>query len=371
MNNELGGSIEVWREQARLCQPGFETWVADGPPFRKGTEVPVLVQNLVFAGAGMGDYICWIPAIKWIDKNCPWVRPKLHVPRSFGFVELATEAFEGTRVSIHPIGDRLEINEMEFILGPSVKHNGQYHRQLVNGTGGSLVDCGYLQFVNTYPSPVGWTDYHQLKPKPELIPSEIRYKKYVAFTTGGACPNRIVPGHFWNGPIDHVLSKGLTPVFLGKREMERHHEVKFPEGCDYHKGVDLRDKTKLLDAAEIMRHAQCVVGLDNGLLHLAGCTTAKIVAIFNIVHPDQRRPGRQGLEHRWLQVTLTQKELECVHCQTNMKRLSSENVHNFRHCLYKKPHPTKKDESVPDTKCLDMLFSGSRIERAIDEMLTR
>lgn len=228
--------------------------------------------------------------------------------------------------------------------------------------------------MNLFPPPANEKYHPELKIKRDLVPEVLRGKRYVAFAGAGASPSREVQGAYWNPIIDHVVKSDMLPVFLGKRQMSEQLKINFPEGCDYHKGLDLRDETSLLEAAEIMRFAECVVGLDGGLIHLAACTTAKIVCAYNMVHPNERRPYRRsGLDRYWTELTLTEKELDCIHCQTNIKRLSGANMHNFRHCLYAKPNPEDHSESVPDTKCIDILFSrnGERWTHAIDEMIKR
>ena len=42
----------------------------EAPYFRSGTTLPVVKLNYVFQGAGLGDYIAYLPAIIWNLKNC-------------------------------------------------------------------------------------------------------------------------------------------------------------------------------------------------------------------------------------------------------------------------------------------------------------
>ena len=354
LSNEVkNNDLELFAAIKQMIGADPDHVVMMDKPFRPGTRLPVVTYNFVFSGAGIGDWMCYMPAMLWLAKFCPWIRGRIYVAEFFcDFARNVMRDYPDWRV--HPaerINDFVEPNSV--FRGPSISVGGRSPGfQLLNGTGGHLVDVGFAYFTNQFPPPPGADLFPvlDLSDVPEIaLPS-----RYVVFTTGGVTPVRTVPGKFWNPIIDWVKSKGMTPVFLGKSNMAGCVDVNFPDDCDYSKGINLRDKTSLLEAAKVMRNALCTIGLDNGLLHLAACTDAAIVAGYNIVHPKQRRPNRATGE--WREIYLTQDELACANCQTEMKTLPT---HTFKQCLY-----GTKD-------CLDILFAnnGKRWIDAIESIL--
>ena len=345
--NTIHGPMEFQKVVDAYTTGGRNSIEVTSPYFRPGTVLPIVKLNFVFQGAGLGDYTAYLPALIWNMKNCPWLKCRLFV---------APEFMEFAKNILWPWADKmqvcsiLKINEItgpgEIIRGPGLTMNGTKFAQLANGTGGHLVTLGFMYFCNLFPPPEGANKYPVInfEGHDPHLPDSLHPRTYVVITTGGVSENRTVPGAYWNPIVEHVKSKGLTPVFIGKSEIVKGLPVKFPDGCDYSAGLDLRDKTTLMQAAWLMKNAACTVGLDNGMIHLAACTDAVIVAGYNMVHPRERRPNR--VAGKWAEVTLTREELACTHCQTNMKSMFP---HTFNRCLY------------GDVKCLDLLFAdGAR-----------
>lgn len=112
-----------------------------------------------------------------------------------------------------------------------------------------------------------------------------------------------------------------------------HHTIKgsFPD-INGVLGLDLIDKTTVLQAANIMSGALAVVGVDNGLLHLAGCSKVPIVAGFTTVSPDIRLPYRDGVLGKDCYVVTPPATLACRFCQQGTNFLYG---HDYRNCLYK------------------------------------
>ncbi len=365
----LKGPLEFQREVDRMLKGiKFESFTPTASYFRPGTELPVINVNMIFKGAGMGDYICYMPAMIWTALNTPWIHGRIHVGQFF--CEFAENIIKQTgnknwKVIPLPAGfkseDDLHLENGSLSRGPGIQMNGHRNHQLVNGTGGHLVWLGFMYYCNMFPPPTnadyypvinfdGWADSFE---DWHITRGKLYHKKYVVFTPGAVSAARTVPGHYWNPLIEYVKSRGLTPVFLGTRKLAD-LTVKFPDGCEYGEGIDLRDKTTMLEAAWIMKHSAAVVGLDNGLIQLASCTDASIVAAYNMVSPDQRRPRRRA--GVWREITLTEQELSCSHCQSNMKNMFP---HNFARCLH------------DDLRCIDMLFArdGARFKASLDSIL--
>ncbi len=366
----LKGPLEFQREVDRMLKGiKFESFTPKSSYFRPGTELPVIKVNMIFKGAGLGDYVCYMPAMIWTAYNTPWIHGRIHVGQFFcEFAQNIMDQTGNKNWKVIPLPenfkteDQIVFEDGSLARGPGIQINGHKNHQLVNGTGGHLVSLGFMYYCNLFPPPEGfdfyptinfdnWSDSLQ---NWNITAGKIFNNKYVVFTTGAVSAARTVPGHYWNPLIDHVKSLGLTPVFLGVRKLAD-LTVKFPDGCHYGEGIDLRDKTTMLEAAWIMKHSAAVIGLDNGLIQLAACTDANIVAAYNMVDPIERRPRRRA--GKWREITLTEKELACTHCQSNMKNMFP---HNFARCLY------------DDLRCVDLLFNndGARFKTALDSILS-
>lgn len=177
-------------------------------------------------------------------------------------------------------------------------------------------------------------------------------KKFVVITTGFTAPNReFLPEHI-NAVTDYVKSKNYGIVFLGKKETATgsKHTIKgnFSTEIDLSKGLDLIDKTSLLEAAKIMHESAGVIGLDNGLLHIAGCTQTPIIGGFTNVNPDVRMPVRNDVLGWNYYTVVPPKSLACRFCQSNLNFIYD---FDFKNCYYK------------DYACLKQLSANLYIEQ--------
>ena len=219
--------------------------------YRPDTKVPCFPMNFTIADGGMGDYICWTAALLWVADRCPFLEGRIFAPAFF--IEFIRHAFRHTKWKIHLIEKIQEhYEDNSLVLGPGINGN----QQLLNAVGTHLLDLGFSYYGNQSPPP-GPEYYHypEFNFPETAIPKQLTPGKYVVLTPGGTTPTRTVPGAAWNPIIDYILSRGLTPVFLGKNAMTKEHRAIFPEGTNYEKGTDLRDKTTTLEAAAIMQHA--------------------------------------------------------------------------------------------------------------------
>lgn len=317
---------------------------------RPGSEFQRFPMNFTFTQGGMGDYICWTIALQWLVKNAPWIDGRIFAPAFF--IDFVKHIFEGVpRWKVYDMQEWGKFAEQ----GSLMRSPNDQHPQFINAVGASLVDIGFAYFANLSPAPAG-IHYPVINVDQTYLPKALKgkEKQYAVFTPGGTTLARAVRARHINPLIAHAKAMGLLPVFLGKHHLADVHNSYFDEGIRYEDGLDLREKTTILEAAAVMKYAAYTTGLDNGLLHLACCTDAPVVFGYNIAAPSQRRPIRHS--GRIEEVILTKEELACIHCQTNVKLLC---YHNFKNCLYK------------DMKCIDILYdnNGSRWKAAIERIL--
>lgn len=327
---------------------------------RENTKLPRYHINFALNAGGLGDYINYSAATYWIAKNCPWVDGTIFV--SGYLVQLIKEIHsEFPNWEVLP-GEQAGkyIEPGAPVIGPEIVMDGRnMNPQLLNAVGAHLMDLGFAYYANLCPAPVDAMLPRLSFPESTLPPKVKKLKgRYVVIPTGSMTPSRWIEGKHLNPLIKYVKSKGLTPVFLGKKDVTGNGSLNafFADDIAYDQGLDLRGETSVIGAATIMQYSLATVGLDCGLLHLAACMeNSNVVFGYNIVEPYHRKPRRN-----WgtiVDVFLTREELACAGCQSRLKMQVS---HTFHKCLY------------GDSLCVDLLFANAakKFTDALDEVLS-
>lgn len=324
------------------------------PGFRPGTQYPSIYMNYVITRGGLGDYINYMSTFLWIAKTQPHIaRARIIVaPPFLEVAQYIMQPYPHFEV-LSPKG--FQPDEGELI------HNPATYTTYINATGAHLMDMGAKLYAHL----------DRLPKEHRVMPNLTTYKsmkdwnlptKYAVLTPGFTAPARVIPGKHLNTLSAYLLSKGVTPVYLGKRDfadatcgrISPDYHAKLAEGADLSMGIDLREKTSLLEATEIMGGAQLVLGVDNGLLHFAACTEVPIIfgyTVTSVEHREVRR--RRGLT---VNINIDPRALPCIGCQSNMRFVPD---HSFKYCLYN------------DYICTDGLFAEEALtwKRAIDHIL--
>jgi len=328
--------------------------------FRENTKVTRYEMNFIFNDEGMGGYLNYCAVTTWMAKNCPWIDGRIFVEQFLvPIIQDIHAEFKHWKVMPSNQFQRL-VTMGTATIGPMVSVGGiPAKREFTTALGTHPIDVGSGYYLSRGVAPADMLlpvlDY----PESRLLPQVKKLRgQYVVFTAGGTTPIRTMRGRDLNPLIDYVLSIGLTPVFLGKRDLlgDGKSTTAFADDTNYDKGVDLRDQTAVKDAACIMQHAKCTVGIDGGLLHLAALMqNSKIVFGYNITSVEHRVPRRN--HGRTVNVSLSKEELACTGCQSrwpNMNNIS------YDRCFY------------GDNKCLDLLFANDseKFKRAICEVMS-
>lgn len=124
---------------------------------------------------------------------------------------------------------------------------------------------------------------------------------------------------------EYVASKGLTPVYVGRRGKISIWKNN-PAISDFEYpgfGVDLRDQTSLIELASIMAESRAVVGMDSGPIHLAFTTHVPVICGFTTVNSKYRIPYR-GIDKTYAVVP----SIACNFCESDW----SLNFWNFGKC---------------------------------------
>jgi ADP-heptose:LPS heptosyltransferase len=309
--------------------------------FRSPSDAPKTNINITFYGGGMGDCIAKMPAVRYLLREYKHVTADMWVPDYF--MELA-EYWLKDEPHIRKLRPFSAMKaECDFTLPALLTHNSTattIHTHLVHNAYNTLLDI---------PAPEDPTDleYYRITGEPDQ-----NYGNYVVITTNFTANSREMKPETINALIDWADSKSLKVVFLGKSimdlgEQKHTHILAKTSRAELHRGINLINQTSLLEAARIMSKAKAVIGLDNGLLHLAACTDVPIVGGFSTVDPNTRMPYRQGrMGHNFYPV-VPDESLGCRFCQTNMNLVYKV---DFRLCYYS------------DYKCLDLLDKRKYID---------
>jgi ADP-heptose:LPS heptosyltransferase len=274
--------------------------------------------------AAMGDMISWLPAIKYVAENYNYVLGHLVVPGYF--VEIAEHVigkYKNWKVHADTIPDYLKDGYplKEPLFFP------------INATGMHLTDLGFIYFLHTTAIPDEAKAYPTLDLQSVALLPELTGQKYAVMTPCMEAVTRTMLARDFNLIQDHLISKGITPVYLGKTAMVG-RAINIPEGYDMSKGINLLNKTTLLQAAKILENAQMVIGIDNGLLHLASMTEATVLYGFTIAGPKHRRILRT--KGQTYELFGDKEKIKCLFCQETTRYFFD---HHFTNCLYKEREP--------------------------------
>jgi hypothetical protein len=221
-----------------------------------------------------------------------------------------------------------------------------------------MVDFAFNCLLDTEPFCHEMRNY----PAAPLGPRTIA-EKYVALTTNGVFPNRTMRPALMKALLEGLLERGLKPVILGKSDASvpmltcnERIAVKSKSFVDelpelLAQCIDLREKTGVLEARDILGHAEAVIGIDGGLLHLAGTTDVPIVYGLTIVAARHRGITRHDT-YNWRLKHIVPRELACSGCQSNWTLVFG---HNYKDCAYN------------DNLCIDRLHPQDFLD-AFDDL---
>lgn len=286
--------------------------------------------NLMLLDGGLGDHVASLVAVDYIIRHYPQVKPKVWAPDYL--VELAKNLLPPSEIY-----DLSQMNQYydRDLPTKTTKWDGYTSPMKIH-----CLDYAFLRLCDENPS-IRYKNYLKINTDGVQIPK--LPEKYVVFTVAYTAEVREWLPKFINETAAHCKAEGYTPVFLGKKEVKTGIlatiKGEFKEEIDFSLGINLIDQTSLVQAAAIMDDAYAVVGVDNGLLHLAGCTDAYIVGGFTTVSPNIRMPVRNN-ELGWRYHPVTPDALlACSFCQERTNFLYG---HDYRNCMFGKTAPGHK-----------------------------
>lgn len=309
--------------------------------------------NFLFDDGGIGDNIARLPVIKYILDNFDHIIPHVWIPDYF--LDFAKNLLPIAIIKPFSKGDK-EYNSKLAGRKTSCLQHSNMGTHMVDNAFHILID---KQVDNIY------KNYLQLDLDKINIEKFTLPEKYVVIPTGFTAEVREMLPQVVNELSDYVISKGYTPLFLGSKVAKTgvkkitsgespSIKATFNSEIDYTKGLDLIDKTTLLEAGKIIAKAKVIVGLDCGLLHVASCTNIPIVGGFTTVNPLHRMAYRHDILGWNYHAVVPTTDLRCRFCQSNWEFVFS---HDYRKCYYKEQ---KLDKEI---QCVKQLASDKYIKK--------
>lgn len=318
--------------------------VSTSPHLRPETEREPMELAFILSRGGLGDFIHWTTAIQYAIESNNHIRGLVATPAYFA--DLARHWFA-------PYYNRFKVyvyNEANLANDPVLtKMKRRFHSKFDSFTSVQhhLLTVGFGIYAQIDNPPKEWQRLPRIEHQ-----AATRYVTgdYVVVTTEATSKVRTLPAETINKITEWLIAHDIKPVFLGKKNLTEHYKSGSSDMINTEGVVDLREKTELLSAAYILSQAKAVVGLDNGLLHLACCSDVPVAFAFTSVDPRHRIPPRSANAKT---ITITPPEdLKCRFCQSNVRFLE----HDFRNCLYGDELCCKLMTAEPFIKALEELL---------------
>lgn len=303
--------------------------------FRNNEDIPKTKTtiNCLIAENGTGDLLCSLVAANHILTKAPWVNLLIWVPdymKDFtkhvlpkdaiirNFTE-ASKKYDGTKYGITTKWGKSQHTPMRT-------HPVKYAFHVLCDYSPTTEEMSYLKIR---PNEIDVTRFNLPEKSPDGSGG------YVVLPSASTEYVKSMPIETCNKLVDYVIEKGYTPVFLGKTEnptgvknMSGRAEV---QQYDFSKGLDLTDKTNLLESAAIIAKAKLFIGMDSGLAHLAGFTDTPLMIGYTFVSPSVMMPVRDGVFAKNVYPIEPDESLGCRGCQTKWTLMFN---HDFRDCYY-------------------------------------
>lgn len=313
----------------------------DKPPSQKTT------INVLLGDGGMGDQLCALVAVNHIIKYYSWINPLVWVPDYL--LDFSKHVLpKGVSIRDYTTGAK-KFNSQ--LIGVTTQWKGQHTPMRTHP-----VDYAFHQLTDSHLYTNEDKNYLKIRQEEIDLSRFPLPKDYFVITPCWVQKVKRFAPNAVDQICEYLTTKGLTPVFLGKEKTETGRGadiVAKKVDFDASKGLNLINQTDLLESAAIIQGAKLFIGIDGGLVHLAGCTDVKIVAGYTFANSSHLMPIRNNMIGYNVFPVEPSVDLKCRFCQSNWGLLYS---HDFRSCLYQ------------DFKCVDdMSFENfkDKIDKAL------
>lgn len=261
---------------------------------REGWTPPTTKLNIVMGRGGLGDAIARLPALRYMEEHYTHVEACCYVQD--GWLDLVRYLLPASNRRHYK-----RLSECPYYLSSP---KAEFDEERLTTLNLHLTDHAFLMMMEMLPPSREARAYPRAR-SVEFFGDQLgeseneRLAKAVVFTTDYTAPSRQWPAVHINTLALKVRGAGLTPVLIGTTEpipSGVEHDPIRPRtdgGIKSDLFIDLRNKTTLIEALGVMQRARAVVGVDNGLLHLAHCTDVPVVVAYTTLDPTHRLPVRQ------------------------------------------------------------------------------
>lgn len=305
--------------------------------------------NFLFNNGGLGDCIARLPAINYVIKNHQEIIPQVWLPDfMYEFARRSLPELPKDRYRVYKFSDNDQYND-KFPGRPSDSN-------IYTNLSSHMTHHAFCLLVNKNEVPSHERNYLPVRVDDIDLSRFNLPEKYVVVCTGFTAPVREFIPEWANPVIDYIRAKGYAVVFLGREDTHNgfKHSIRgnFDQGIEYDKGINLINQTSLLESTKIIYGAKTIVGIDNGLLHVANThPTLPIVGGFTNVDPATRMGYREGiLGHNYYPV-VGSPDKRC-YCQT--EKIFAFAHPTFTECYY---------GSGKKGKCLNSLSADLFLEQ--------
>lgn len=320
--------------------------------YRNGTTVRTEDHvHFLMTHAALGDLITSLPALIYARKNTSLdLGFTMWVPEHQ--MDLVKHLAGGPGMRVMPLHTFDPKTHVKTEAGPAVFNGGL--KNTVTRNKMDMVTFGFVVMLDTIPRDVRDMNYPHWAPlgKADKAPDG----DYVVISSGATSDNKIFHPDIMAEVITGLKLRGFKVVIIGKSTTHvkaatetvtlqvRDTFERMPQDVQ-DLCIDLRDKTTIMEARDIIGHAAAIIGVDGGMLHLAGTTDCPIVYGITSVDPDDRGITRHD-EYNWRVRHVWPKELECAGCQSHWVLVFKQ---DFRECAY------EDNKCVTEIKAADML----------------
>ena len=235
--------------------------------------------NLMLVDGGMGDMVAMLVPVDHLIRKNPKI--KFHVWVGDYLLEFAKHVLPPGSL-VRPFSQA----EMLFNQGiPGLTTEWLSHHTPKRC---HPVDYAFHMLADSHIYDLAEKNYLHIRPhKP---PVKFRLPdKYVCIGAAPADSVKMMPLDTLKEVVRWALARGYSPVMLGSSRNSYDHGFWATPGM-----INLINRTTILEAAQVIAGAAAFVGLDGGLVHVAGCTDTEIVAGYTLVDPRTIAPIRKG-----------------------------------------------------------------------------
>jgi hypothetical protein len=277
------------------------------------------IVDIEIRNSALGDLICFFPIFKILIER----GQVNNIYTNLNWLDFLKKVFPNQRFILRNENEMLKQRKSEYILCKTFL-------QTPNSINIPLIDWASLTLANCILKPEQKNylnlDYIKTDVSKFKLPNN-----YIILTCGYTSELKKLNPIVFKEIKNYLISLGFSIVVLGKEgnivDGSRVLKVDILKEYDLSNTINLVNKTSILESLRIISKAEFILGVDNGLLHLAGCTNTPIIAAYTHKDPYYLMPYRNN-QLGYNVYTITPSEDVCRFCMTNYILQN----HDYKYC---------------------------------------